>query len=460
MKDSKTKFEAIVNYCLRRGFVFPSSEIYGGLAATYDFGPLGALMFQNIREIWIKELVYKNSNVVLFDGTITGHPDIWKASGHVERFSDPVVHDTVTGIAYRPDHLISEQLKRDVSDLTSSELQEILDNENIKSPEGNPLSKLESANLLVTASLGSRNLYLRGETCQNIFVQYLNLLRTTRLSIPFGVVQIGRVFRNEVTGRQFILRMREFEMMEFEFFIDPEDSKDWYSYWQEQFVELLQRRLGFKHERLRYRTLSDAERSHYAKFAADLECQLDDETWLELSPMNHRGDWDLKRHSQFSGKELEFFDNTTNRKYIPNVIETSFGITRRFYTILYTHLNEEKIPDSDETRTILRVSSDLAPYKVAILPLSKKTGLVEYARRIFSDIAQTWSCDYDDAASIGKRYRRHDEIGTPYCVTVDFESESSQSITVRHRDTMQQERVGVDRLREYLFRELSQNFSY
>ena len=271
-----------------------------------------------------------------------------------------------------------------------------------------------------------------------------------RLTIPFGVVQIGRVFRNEVTARQFIIRMREFEQMEFEFFVDPDDGKDWYAHWQERFIDLLTNDLGFPRAKLRYRDLPEAERPHYARRAADLEFHLLGDEWLELSPMNHRGDWDLSRHSQFSGKELSFFDSSTRRTFIPHVIETSFGTGRLLYSLLYNGLVEEPMPGTSETRTVLKIPGAIAPYQVAVLPLSKKSALLELSERVLSDLARRWNCDFDASSSIGKRYRRQDEIGTPWCVTIDFDSDATQSVTVRHRDTMRQERVALTALECFL----------
>lgn len=448
--SATSKLGTIVELCKRRGFVYPTSEIYGGLSATYDYGPLGALMVKNLREIWMRELVQTSRNVVSMDGTILLHPRTWEASGHVEKFNDPMVRDTVTGTRYRADHLIKDALQMDPSSLTFGQMGQLLKERNVKSPAGNPLGDLETVSLMVQARVNGEDIYLRGETCQNIFTQFNNLMQTTRQSIPFGVVQIGKVFRNEVTARQFILRMREFEQMEFEFFVDPQDKTPWVQHWQDRFIDILNKHVGLPKDRLRYRELPEAEKSHYAKVAYDLEFRLDNGDWLEMSPLNHRGDWDLSRHSQYSGKDMRVLDEKTNRWFTPNVIETSFGVSRLLYLALDHGYREEQIPGKDETRTVLKLSPEVAPYKAAILPLSKKPELQEQANNIFKGLSRHFALDFDESQSIGKRYRRQDEIGTPFCITVDFETLQDQCVTVRDRDTMAQQRVAVSQLEKYL----------
>jgi glycyl-tRNA synthetase len=437
---------------LARGFVVPSSEIYGGYSATYEYGPLGVLLADNIRKIWKRELVQRRRNMVHFDGAIVAHPKVWEASGHVERFSDPVVRDTVTGSKIRADHLVRDALGVDTSELDQKALQDLIVKNNLKSPEKNPLSPVTLDNLLVKAQLAGKEVYLRGETCQNIFVSFQQILRTSRQAIPFGVMQIGKVFRDEVSGRQFILRTREFEQMEFEFFVDPEDPKDWYAHWQEEFLKLLSEKFCISRSALRYRSQSDSEKPHYAKYASDLEVELDPDDWMELSPMNHRADWDLRRHSEYSGEDLKYFDVNSKRSYAPHVIETSFGIARLIYALFHKHLREETVSGNEETRVVLALPVELAPYKVAILPLSKKPELTSVSDRLFEELSSSISCDVDESGSIGKRYRRQDEIGTPYCVTIDFETSSDHSVTVRERDSMKQERIALSRLKEYLER--------
>lgn len=444
-------FDEVVTYCDRRGFVFPTSEIYGGFSATYDFGPLGALLLRNIRETWIRELAQLRRNVVLFDGAIIGNPKVWIASGHVDRFHDPAVHDLVTGVRYRADHLVEAKLKRDVADLSPSELQALIEEHDVRSPDGNPLSRVELSSLMVATTIGGRETFLRGETCQNIFVQYLNIARSTRMSPPFGVVQIGKVYRNEVTGRQFVLRTREFEQVEFEYFVDPKDSVDWYSRWKAEFISILHHSFGLPEEKLRYRSLSDAEKPHYARHAADLEFQQPNGEWLELSPMNHRGDWDLTRHSEHSGKELSAFSASENRRFIPEVIETSFGLGRLLFAILVNGLVREDVSGEDDARVVLRIPRRLAPYRAAILPLSRKSHLIELAERLHRELSSDFFVDVDtSSASIGKRYRRQDEIGTPHCITIDFDTATQDSVTIRDRDSMRQERVAIDRVRDYM----------
>jgi glycyl-tRNA synthetase len=407
-------------------------------------------MVQNIRALWTRELVQRSRNIVAMDGAIMSHPRTWEASGHVEKFNDPMVKDLKTGTKYRADHLLQSVLGIDPTELSFEQMGELLKSQNVLSPDGNQLSDVVVSSLMVQAEINGQSLYLRGETCQNIFPQFLNLVNSSNLKIPFGVLQTGKVFRNEVTARQFILRMREFEQIEFEYFIDPEDKTDWIGHWKERFIDILDRHVGLPKERLRYRELSDAERSHYAKFAYDLEFRLDNGDWLEMSPLNHRGDWDLRRHSEYSGKNLSYFDQKAGRRYTPHVIETSFGVSRLVYLVLDQGYREEIVPNTGENRIVLKLSPAIAPYKAAVLPLSNKPQLLEVAERIYADLSTSFSVDHDTSASIGKRYRRQDEIGTPLCITVDFETAETDTVTVRDRDTMAQERVSTGALDSYI----------
>lgn len=459
--NADNKLAEVVELCKRRGFVFPNSEIYGGFSASYDYGPLGSQVLKNLRDVWIEQLVARNRNIVAMDGSIISHPRTWEASGHVEKFNDPLVEDEVTHQRYRADHVIEAALGLDTTDMTFEQMQQIITDRDLRSPDGNRFLELKSFNLMVQADLGAteqsrRSVFLRGETCQNIFVNYSNLVNSSRLAVPFGVVQIGKVFRNEVTTKQFILRTREFEQMEFEFFVDPEDSYDWYGHWQEYFLDLLDTQVGLPKDRFRYRELADAERSHYAKQACDLEFQLENGDWLEVSPMNHRGDWDLSRHSEFSGKKMTARDPQTGRTFTPNVLETSFGLGRLFYLAMDYGLRQEPIPGKDETRTVLKLSPVIAPVQLAILPLSKKPALQEVADNLWESLAGKLRLDYDESGSIGKRYRRQDEIGTPWCVTIDFDSLQDNAVTIRDRDSMQQERISMDRISEFVNNRLPQ----
>lgn len=445
----------VVELCKRRGFVYPSSEIYGGFASAYDYGPLGTLMANNIKREWTKEISLRTRNVVQMDSAIVSHPRIWEASGHTKAFNDPLVEDKVTHVRYRADKLIEDTLGISTSDMTFEDMQNCIEKHGLRSPVGNPLTELKTFNLLVEAQLGStreskESVYLRGETCQGIFVNFNNLVQTGRVSVPFGVLQIGKAFRNEITARQFIVRTREFEQMEFEYFFDPQDGVDWFQHWSEKFLDVLDKRIGLPKDRLRLRMLPQEEMAHYAKRAADIEFNMRNGDWLELSPMNHRGDWDLTRHAEYSGTKMDYFDQKTGRRFTPNIIETSFGVGRMFYTLMDNGFHEEAVPGEAETRTVLKLHPNIAPYQCAILPLSKKAPLTGIAENLFSDLAGTWGISFDESGSIGKRYRRQDEIGTPFCLTIDHETPGNGNVTIRHRDTMKQDTVSLDQVKSYL----------
>lgn len=451
---AQSKLASIVELCKKRGFMFQNSEIYGGLAAAYDMGPLGAQLARNIRDIFMREVVQKRPNVVLIDGSIISHPRVWEASGHVDKFNDPLVQDTVTKRRFRADHLIEELLGLDTTNMSIEKMNEIIEENGLKSPDGNELGEVRSFNLMVEASLGAtdeskQGVYLRGETCQNIFIAFEQLTNSMRLAPPFGVVQMGKVFRNEVTTKQFIIRTREFEQLEFEYFVKPEDATAAFDYWGKEFQRILIEHIGIEPGNLRLRDLTDEEKAHYAVRASDIECRTSGDNWLEISPLNHRGDWDLTRHSEYSGKRLGVLDSHTNERYVPFVIETSFGLQRLMYCVLDAGLVEEQIPGKDETRTVLKLHPEVAPVKLAILPLSNKPALKEVAQEIYARLAELTVVDYDEKGSIGKRYRRQDEIGTLLCITVDFDSVEDRAVTIRDRDTMEQERVPIDKVEDY-----------
>ncbi|MBI4215487.1 MAG: glycine--tRNA ligase [Parcubacteria group bacterium] len=458
----QSKMDTIVSLCKRRGFIYPSSEIYGGFSSTYDLGPLGALLSENIKNVWRKNLVGKRKDIFLMDGAIFCHPKTWEASGHVASFNDPLVEDKKTHIRYRADHLIEEKLGMDAAKLSFEEMSKIIKEHNLKSPDGNELTELKSFNLLMKAEIGStvetkEAAYLRGETCQVIFLQYKNLLNYSRGKLPFGVLQIGKAFRNEVTTKQFILRTREFTQMELEYFVRDREAFEYYNYWKQFFMDLLHQELGIAKDKIRYRKIPKEEMSHYAKEQNDLEVQLSDGKWLEISPLNHRGTWDLSRHSQYSGEELSYLDTETKEKFTPTVLETSFGLERALYTLLDLGYHEEEAADANgkpETRVVLKLKPSLAPIKAAVLPLMKKEPLAQKANDVFSRLAGELMVDYDESGSIGKRYRRQDEVGTPYCVTIDFQTVEDDTVTVRERDSMGQERIAARELLEYLMGKL------
>ncbi len=458
-------FNKIVSLCKRRGFVFPTSEIYGGLTSSYDYGPLGADLMRNIRNLWWKEFIQNREDMVGLDSQIMLHPKTWVASGHVSSFSDPMVEDKKTHKRYRADHLIEEFIegKKEFKDLVVEDLdiegmaQFIKDHE-LKSPDGNEVTEPKSFNLLFETSIGSvsgekAKVYLRGETAQGIFSDFKQVINTARKSLPLGVGQIGKSFRNEITTGQFVFRTLEFEQAEIEYFFNPEEQ-DWeklFKQWQEAMWNFIHKTLGVQEENLRWRQHTDKERSHYSKDTYDLDYKFPF-GWKELWGLAYRTDYDLKQHMEYSGENLEYQDPQTGKKFVPHVIEPAVGVNRIFFMVLADAYQEEEV--KGEQRVVLRLDKKLAPIKVAILPLSKKEELSKPAREIFSDLKKDFVCEYDETQSIGKRYRRQDEIGTPFCVTVDFETLEDQAVTVRERDTMEQERVKISELKDYLAKKM------
>ncbi|HHU51648.1 MAG TPA: glycine--tRNA ligase [Firmicutes bacterium] len=417
--------EKIVSLAKRRGFIFPSSEIYGGLNSCWDYGPLGVELKNNVKRAWWKANVQERDDLVGLDAGILMHPRVWEASGHLEGFTDPLVDCKNCKQRFRADHLTTERC-----------------------PEcGGELTEARNFNLMFKTYLGpveesAAIVYLRPETAQGIFVNFQNVLTTTRKKIPFGVAQIGKSFRNEITPGNFTFRTREFEQMEIEYFVKPGTDEEFYKQWvEDRFKWYID--LGITPERLRLRPHDPDELAHYAKGCSDIEYYFP-MGWSELEGIANRTDFDLKRHSEFSGNKLEVFDQETNEHYIPYVIEPSAGADRATLAFLLDAYTEE--PDKDETRVVLRLHPALAPYKVGVLPLSRKEPLVKLAKEITAKLRRYWMTDYDDAKSIGRRYRRQDEIGTPYCVTVDFDSLEDQAVTIRDRDTMEQTRVPIAEL--------------
>ncbi|MEK7110976.1 MAG: glycine--tRNA ligase [Patescibacteria group bacterium] len=448
--NDQNLMEKIVSLCKRRGFVFPSSEIYGGFSSTYDYGPLGAQILKNIKDLWWKHFVETREDVLGLDGAIFCHPKTWEASGHVSSFNDPLVEDKITHIRYRADHLLEEKLKIETSKLSFSQMADLLKQNEIKSPDGNELTDLKSFNLLVEAELGSTNenkskAYLRGETCQIIFLQYLNILQSSRVKIPFGIAQIGKAFRNEITTKDFLYRTREFTQMEMEYFVDPVEAEKAYSYWKEFMLDWFVNQLGLPKNSFRYRPIPKEEMSHYAKIQNDFEFRSSSGKWFELSPLNHRGDYDLSSHQKYSGKDFTYTD-ISGKSYIPNVVEISIGLDRTFYALMDNAYSE------DGDRVILKLSPKLAPYKIAVFPLVRnKPEIIKKAREVFLYLKTlSLSVVWDDRGNIGKRYYAQDEIGTPWCVTVDYDTLEDDTVTVRDRDSAKQERVVISKLNDYI----------
>lgn len=493
-------FKNIIAHSKEYGFIFQSSEIYDGLSAVYDYGQNGAELKKNIREYWWRSMVQLHENIVGIDASIMMHPTVWKASGHVDAFNDPLIDNKDSKKRYRADVLIEdyaekqrqkaekeitkarkrfgedfdEQLYRETNprvlkylkeaEETVAKMARSLEQEDLQAVKelieekgiADPISgsrnwtEVRQFNLMFGTQLGSvagdsSELYLRPETAQGIFVNYLNVQKTGRMRIPFGIAQTGKAFRNEIVARQFIFRMREFEQMEMQFFVRPGEEMKWYEHWKESRMKW-HLALGIPQEYFRFH---DHEKlAHYANAAADIEFNFPF-GFKELEGIHSRTDFDLKAHEYHSGKKLQYFDPEINESYVPYVVETSIGLDRMFLAILSASYEEEKLEDGSE-RTVLKLPMALAPVKVAVLPLVKKDGLPEIARDILSKLQLDFNCQYDEKDAIGKRYRRHDAIGTPLCVTVDHQTKDDQTVTIRYRDDMKQERVSVDDLEQRL----------
>lgn len=450
----KNNMDEIVNYAKNYGFVFQGSEIYGGLANSWDYGPLGTLLKENIRSAWKKKFIQENPYNHGLDAAILMNPNVWVASGHVASFADPLIDCKRCKARHRADKLIEEFTKgEETGDGWANEkLESYIKEHGIKCPtcgstEFTPIRKF---NLLFETSMGvtedTKNVvYLRGETAQGIFVNFKNVERAMRLKVPFGIAQTGKAFRNEITPGNFIFRTREFEQMELEFFCKPNTDLEWFKYWKDYCLMFLEN-LGIKEENLRYRDHAKEELSFYSKATTDIEF-LFPFGWGELWGIADRTDYDLTQHQKFSGENMEYIDPVTNEKYIPYVVEPALGVDRMFLTILCNAYDEEEVGEND-TRVVLHLKPALAPYKVAILPLSKK--LSEKAREVYRKLSKEFNCDYDEAGSIGKRYRREDEIGTPFCVTIDFDTIENDTVTIRDRDTMEQIRLPIDEVSKYV----------
>ncbi len=451
--------EKIVNLCKGRGFIFPGSEIYGGIANTWDYGPLGVELKNNIKKAWWKKFVQENKYNVGLDAAILMNPQTWVASGHLAGFSDPLMDCRECHERFRADKLIEDwcqetgyKLEKPIDAFTHAEMKAFVDDHKIPCPtcKKHNFTDIRQFNLMFKTFQGvtedaKNTVYLRPETAQGIFTNFVNVQRTTRKKMPFGIGQIGKSFRNEITPGNFIFRVREFEQMELEFFCKPGTDLEWFNYWR-NFCKNWLLSLGIKEERLRLRDHSPEELCFYSKATTDFE-YLFPFGWGELWGVADRTDYVLTQHQNVSGKDLTYFDADTNERYIPYVVEPSLGVERTVLTILCNAYDEETVGEGD-TRVVLRLHPFLAPFKCAILPLSKK--LSEGATKIFEDLSKYFPVDYDEAGSIGKRYRREDEIGTPFCITYDFDSEIDNCVTIRDRDTMEQVRVPITDLKKYI----------
>ncbi|MDO4707844.1 MAG: glycine--tRNA ligase [Porphyromonadaceae bacterium] len=493
MAQQEDLFKKVVSHCKEYGFVFPSSEIYDGLGAVYDYGQLGSELKNNIKRYWWEAMTLLQDNVVGIDSAIFMHPKIWKASGHVDAFNDPLIDNKDSKKRYRADVLIEEHLakieekitkeiikatkrfgesfdeaqfrsnnarvleyqakydgihSRFATALNDSNLEElrqiIIDTEIVCPISGTRnWTEVRQFNLMFATEMGSTvdgamKVYLRPETAQGIFVNYLNVQKTGRMKIPFGIAQIGKAFRNEIVARQFIFRMREFEQMELQFFVRPGEELQWFEHWKQVRLRW-HKALGLGDSKYRYH---DHEKlAHYANAATDIEFQMPF-GFKEVEGIHSRTDFDLKRHEEYSGKKLQYFDPELGQSYVPYVVETSIGVDRMFLSLMCGSYDEEVLEGGD-TRVILRLPHALAPVKLAVLPLVRKDGLDDLARQIVGDLRFDFNCQLDEKDSIGKRYRRQDAIGTPFCITVDHQSLEDQTVTIRHRDSMQQERIAI-----------------
>jgi len=500
MTNNEDKLKKIIGHSKEYGFVFQSSEIYDGLSAVYDYAQNGVELKKNIRNHWWKAMVQMNENIVGIDSAIFMHPTIWKASGHVDAFNDPMIDNKDSKKRYRADVLVEDYIakiegkinkevakaakrfgeafnkeeflntnprviaNREKMKAISKRLYGSLENNNLDDVKALieelgiacPVSgsknwtEVKQFNLMFATQMGSTSeganeIYLRPETAQGIFVNYLNVQKTGRMKIPFGIAQTGKAFRNEIVARQFIFRMREFEQMELQFFVRPGEEKKWYEYWK---AERMKWHLSLGMNKEDYRFHDHEKLAHYANAATDIEFDFP-MGFKELEGIHSRTDFDLKAHEEHTGKKLRYFDPELNESYVPYVVETSIGLDRMFLAIMSTAYNEEKLEDGSE-RVVLNLPPALAPYKAAILPLMKKDGLPEKAREIMAELQENFMCQYEEKDAIGKRYRRQDAIGTPFCITIDHDSLEDNMVTIRDRDTMKQERVAVADLRQII----------
>lgn len=479
----------VISHAKEYGFVFPSSEIYDGLGAVYDYGQNGVELKKNLRQYWWKAMVQMNENIVGLDSAIFMHPKIWKASGHVDGFSDPMIDNRDSKKRYRADQLLEEHIDkllaaaandpageesaeaklatrvqhdmdRCLNDNDLSGLYELIKDLGIKCQLSGTANwtEVRQFNLMYSTQMGSvadesDEVYLRPETAQGIFVNFLNVQKTGRMKIPFGIAQTGKAFRNEIVARQFIMRMREFEQMEMQYFVRPGTELEWYEYWKAERMKW-HKAIGINPNKLRYH--DHTKLAHYANAAVDIEYKFPF-GFKEVEGIHSRTDFDLGRHQQFSGKKQQYFDPEINQNYVPYVVETSVGLDRIFLIQLCENLVEEDLstPDRKDERTVLKLHPLLAPIKLAVFPLVKKDGLPEKARQIMDELKLNYNCQYEEKDTIGKRYRRHDAIGTPYCITVDYDTMSDDTVTLRNRDTMQQERIPAGRLKEILDKSLN-----
>lgn len=472
---NENKLPNIIAHCKEYGFIFQSSEIYDGLAAVYDYGQYGAELKKNIRDYWWKSMTQMHENIVGIDAAIFMHPTVWKASGHVDNFSDPMIDNKDSQKRYRVDHLIegyaetlpeeaaSELLRKMellLADNDFAGLKTLIEDHKIKCGISGTANwtEVRQFNLMFATQLGSladeaSEIYLRPETAQGIFVNFLNVQKTGRMKIPFGIAQTGKAFRNEIVARQFIFRMREFEQMEMQFFVRPGTQKEWYEYWKETRMKW-HLSLGISPDK--YRFHDHVKLAHYADMACDIEYDFPF-GFKEVEGIHSRTDFDLKNHQQYSGKKLTYFDTEINQHYIPYVVETSIGLDRSVLLILSEAYEEEDLStdEKQDSRSVLHIPPMLAPIKLAVFPLTKKDGLPEIARELMAKCMPHFKCFYEEKDAIGKRYRRQDAIGTPFCITIDHQTKEDETVTIRYRDSMQQERIPLAQVKDLVLSKCS-----
>ncbi|MDD3491635.1 MAG: glycine--tRNA ligase [Candidatus Pacebacteria bacterium] len=448
--------EKIISLCKRRGFVYLSSEIYGGLANVYDFGPLGSLLAKNIRDLWIKKMIQERDDIYLIDGSILMHPKAWEASGHTVAFTDPLIQCPVCKKRFRADNLEGWVLEKD----NQTGEWEILKQGSLACPDckGELIPTVKEFNLLMATEVGAvagekMKVYLKGESCQNIYLDYLPVRDTMAAQIPFGIGQIGKAFRNEITLGKFLFKVREFEQMDIQYFCAPENADKVYEEWKKIRLDWYLEDIGLNKERLRWRQHTPEERIFYAKDAWDIEYKFFND-FEELEGVHHRSDYDLTQHGKFSGKTLDYFDPQTKKRYVPYIIECSGGLQRTFLSVLAESYREEMV--NKDKRVFLKMKPVLAPYKAAVFPLvANKPELTKKAKSVFNTLKPEFMTLWDDIGNIGKRYRRQDEIGTPWCITIDYQTLDDDTVTIRDRDTMKQERIKSSDIAQYIKEKLN-----
>ena len=483
MANETNQFQNLISHCKEYGYIFQSSELYDGLAAVYDYGQLGAQLKKNLRDAWWKSMTQMHENIVGIDAAIFMSPTVWKASGHVDNFSDPMIDNKDSNKRYRVDHLLEAhaetqdkekgaELLKKMDELLAADdmvgLKQLIETNNIKCAvsKTNNWTEVRQFNLMFNTKIGSvaedaETIYLRPETAQGIFVNFLNVQKTGRMKIPFGIAQTGKAFRNEIVARQFIFRMREFEQMEMQFFVRPGTQMAWYDFWQKERIKWHES-IGIPAEKLRFH--NHVKLAHYADAALDIEFEFPF-GWKELEGIHSRTDYDLTQHATFSKKKIQYFDNDLNNEgkpygnYTPYVVETSVGLDRLFLSVMSLAYAEEKWIKEDGTedsRVVLKIPAALAPIKLAILPLLKKDGLPEIAKQLMNECKVSFMCFYEEKDAIGKRYRRMDAAGTPFCVTIDHQTKEDNTVTIRYRDDMQQQRITISEVKAMVLQHIGQ----